>query len=143
MVEADLLIHVVDASAADPEAQMDAVRTVLREIGADEVPELIAFNKADLAGDEAKRLPRPPPRLGGGGGRDRRRHRRPCSRPWATRLRTLSKVVELVVPYDRGDVVAAVHRHGEVLSEAHDADATRLRARLEYPEVHRFAEFLA
>ena len=56
VVEADLLIHVVDASAPDPEAQMDAVRTVLREIGADEVPELVAFNKADLAGEEAKRL---------------------------------------------------------------------------------------
>ncbi len=50
VAEADLLIHVVDASSADPEAQMAAVDTVLREIGADEVPMLVAFNKADLVG---------------------------------------------------------------------------------------------
>jgi GTPase len=141
VVEADLLIHVVDASAPDPEAQMDAVRTVLREIGADEVPELVAFNKVDLAGDEAKRLlDRHPGSVAvsaaTGEGTDA------LLEAAGGALRALSKVVELVVPYDRGDVVAAVHRHGEVLSEAHDADATRLRARLEYPELHRFAEFL-
>ena len=53
--ESDLLVHVVDSAAADPEAQIDAVRTVLAEIGAGEVPELLAFNKADMT-PEAKRL---------------------------------------------------------------------------------------
>ena len=56
VAEADLLVHVVDASAADPDGNIDAVREVLREIGADDVPELLAFNKADLAAGEAKRL---------------------------------------------------------------------------------------
>ena len=57
VAEADLLLHVVDASAPDPVAHMDAVRTVLRDIGADDVPELIIFNKADQADpDHAKRL---------------------------------------------------------------------------------------
>eukprot|EP01041_Mallomonas_annulata_P037422 gene37422-60719_t len=46
--EADFLVHVVDSSAADPEGQIAAVRSVLAEIDADEVPELIVFNKADL-----------------------------------------------------------------------------------------------
>jgi GTP-binding protein HflX len=142
VVEADLLIHVVDASAPDPEAQMDAVRSVLREIGADEVPELVAFNKADLAGEEAKRLlDRHPGSVAvaaaTGEGVDR------LLDAVGDALRTLSKFVAVVGPYDRGDVVAAVHRHGEVLSEVHDADGTRMRARLEYPELHRFAEFLA
>ncbi|MGH9061016.1 MAG: GTPase HflX, partial [Acidimicrobiales bacterium] len=45
--ESDLLVHVVDAAAADPEAQIGAVRQVLSEIGAAEVPELLAFNKVD------------------------------------------------------------------------------------------------
>ncbi len=54
--DADYLIHVVDASAADPIGQIDAVRDVLREISADRVPELLVFNKADLAPLEAKRL---------------------------------------------------------------------------------------
>src|SRR3954470_21345776 len=53
--ESDLLVHVVDASAPDPEQQIDAVRTVLDEIGAAEVPELLAFNKADVTA-EGKRL---------------------------------------------------------------------------------------
>ena len=49
VAEADLLVHVVDASSADPEAQIDAVHTVLGEIQAGDVPELLVFNKADLA----------------------------------------------------------------------------------------------
>jgi GTPase len=141
VVEADLLLHVVDASAPDPEAQMDAVHAVLAEIGAHQVPELVVFNKADLAGSEGKRLL---DRLPGsvlasastGEGIDG------VLAALGTRLRALARVVELVVPYDRGDVVAALHRQGEVLSEEHGAEATRLRARLRSPEIERFAEFL-
>jgi len=55
VAESDLLVHVVDASAADPQAQIDAVHTVLREIDAGDVPELLVFNKLDVAPD-GKRL---------------------------------------------------------------------------------------
>ncbi|HBA95100.1 MAG TPA: GTPase HflX, partial [Acidimicrobiaceae bacterium] len=55
-VDADLLVHVVDASDPDPEGCIAAVRTVLDEIGADRVPELFVFNKADLAPAAAARL---------------------------------------------------------------------------------------
>ena len=48
--QADLLIHVVDASAPDRDEQMAQVERVLAEIGADEVPTLVVFNKVDLAG---------------------------------------------------------------------------------------------
>ena len=53
--EADLILHVVDGSAPDFEGQVDAVRTVLAEIGADGLPELLVVNKADaiLAQDRA------------------------------------------------------------------------------------------
>lgn len=57
------------------------------------------------------------------------------------RLRTLTNVVELVVPYDRGEVVAALHRYGEVLSEDHGDAATRLRVRLDASDLTRFDEF--
>ena len=144
--EADLLIHVVDVSSPDPEAQMQAVRTVLREIHADEVPELVAFNKADNLQPEDKPLV------------DRLMQRYPGSvvvsavtgagidtllESVADRLRALFRVVELAVPYDRGDVVSAIHRHGEVLSETHEPQATRLQARLHQADVGRYAEFLA
>ena len=100
VAEADLLLHVVDVSAADPVAHMDAVRTVLREIDADDVPELVVFNKADRADpDQAKRL----------------LDRYPGSvllsaetgegvegllAAIGDRLREMTNVVELVVPYD-------------------------------------------
>jgi GTPase len=47
-------VHVVDASVADPEGQIARRAQVLDEIGADAVPELLVFNKIDLAPDEAK-----------------------------------------------------------------------------------------
>jgi GTP-binding protein HflX len=51
--------------------------------------------------------------------------------------------VELSIPYGRGDVIAAVHREGEVLVEVHDEQATRVRARLPKHGVSRFREFIA
>jgi GTP-binding protein HflX len=49
VVEADLLLHVLDASAEDVEMREQAVETVLREIGAESRPRLVVLNKADLA----------------------------------------------------------------------------------------------
>ena len=119
VAEADLLVHVVDASAPDPQAQIDAVRTVLAEIDAQRVPELLVFNKADLAGEEATRLAKLHPgsvavsaRTGAGV--------ELLLQAIGDRLRALANVVELVIPYERGDVLAAVHREGEVVSTAHD-----------------------
>ena len=58
------------------------------------------------------------------------------------RLRAVAEVVELVVPYDRGDVLAALHREGEVLSSVHDDAGIRVRARLSRPSVGRLAEYV-
>ena len=150
--ESDLLVHVVDASGRDPDGQIEAVRTVLAEIGADHVPELVVFNKVDrLPGDverdeddermSAKTLLGTHPgslaisALTGEGVTE-------LLEVVAGRLRALETVVELLVPYDRGDVVAALHREGEVLVEAHEDDATRLRARLDGPAASRYREFV-
>ncbi|MDQ3355102.1 MAG: 50S ribosome-binding GTPase, partial [Actinomycetota bacterium] len=141
VAESDLLLHVVDAAGPDPEGQRCAVRSVLDEIGAGDVPELLAFNKVDQAGPEAKRLVEAHPgsvaisALSGEGVHD-------LVLAVGDRLRALEAVVELVIPYERGDVVAAVHREGEVLVEAHEADATRLRARLDQAAVNRFRPYV-
>ncbi len=152
VTESDLLVHVVDASGRDPDGQIEAVRTVLSEIGADHVEELVVFNKVDrLPGDaerdeddervSAKTLLATHPgslaisALGGQGVAE-------MLEVVAGRLRALETVVELVVPYDRGDVVAALHREGEVLVEAHEDAATRLRARLDGPATARYREFI-
>lgn len=139
--EADLLVHVVDASSPDPVAQIDAVRSVLAEIGADGVPELLVFNKADRAPEEAARLAKlhdgsVAVSARTGDGID------DFLRALADRLRALTAVVELLVPYDRGDVLAAVHREGEVVSTAHEADGTRVRARLGADAAGRLDEFV-
>ena len=47
-VHADLLLHVVDAGSADREAQIAAVNGVLKEIGAEAIPQIQVFNKIDL-----------------------------------------------------------------------------------------------
>src|SRR6202020_767174 len=49
VTESDLLVHVVDSTSPDPGAQIEAVRSVLDEIGAGSVPEMLAFNKADMS----------------------------------------------------------------------------------------------
>ncbi len=138
---ADYLIHVVDASAADPEGQILAVRDVLDEIGAAAVPELLVFNKADLAPDEAKLLSVDHPgsvavsAVTGDGIDD-------LLRALADRLRSITAVVELLVPYERGDVLAAIHREGEVVSTTDGASAMRVRARLSDASAGRLSEFV-
>ena len=142
VADVDLLVHVVDAASADPNAHIDAVHTVLAEIGAGDRPELLVWNKADLAAPEivADLVARHPgsiavsARTGTGIAELVGRI--------GERLRALALVVELHVPYDRGDVLATLHREGEVLTEVHDGDATRVQARLSDELAGRLREFI-
>jgi len=138
---ADYLVHVVDGSGPDPDGQIDAVREVLREIGADTVPELLVFNKADLDPTAvAETVNWHPGSVGisarAGTGIDM------FLQTLSDRLRSLSTVVELLVPYERGDVLASVHREGEVVSTTHEETGVRVRARLAEASVGRLAEFV-
>ena len=139
--DADLLVHLVDASAPDPDGNIDAVRQVLAEIGAGDVPELLAFNKSDLDPGEAKRLADVHEgsvalSAVSGDGIDTLLH------AVSDRLRAMTKVVELAIPYDRGDVLAAVHREGEVLVETADEGAMRIRARIDDAALGQFREYV-
>jgi GTP-binding protein HflX len=137
--EADLLLHVVDGSAPEPEAQMEAVRLVLDEIGAADVPELVAVNKADRALSPRRLAERHPgavvvSALTGEGLED-------LLRAIGDALRAADRVVELVVPFDRGDVLAAVHREGEVVGESHGEVATVVHVVLDEAGRARFGQF--
>jgi GTPase len=140
VVDADLLIHIVDASSPEAELQIDAVRSVLRPLGAGQLPELLVANKLDIADPETlvalKAMGAVTVSAATGEGVDDLLER------LAERLRALSAVVELSVPFERGDVLAALHREGEVLVEVHDDRATRVRARLPKGGVDRFRQFL-
>jgi GTP-binding protein HflX len=139
VTESDLLVHVVDSASPDPEAQIEAVRSVLAEIGADEVPELMVFNKADVDSEAARLAGRHPgsvvisARTGAGIPE--------LLTAIGDRIRASARVIELVVPYERGDVLAAVHREGEVLIETHDGEAAHLKVRVDDVGAARFAEF--
>ncbi|MGH8981593.1 MAG: GTPase HflX [Acidimicrobiales bacterium] len=137
---ADLVVHVVDGSAPDPEEQMDAVRQVLDEIGASGVPELLAVNKSDRS-PEAGRLAAS---FEGavclsaktGDGVDA------LVRVVGDRLRMADRIVELAIPWGRGDVLAAVHREGEVVEQHDGDDDTRIHVVLDDAGRARFLEFV-
>jgi GTP-binding protein HflX len=138
---ADFLMHVVDSAAPDPDGQIAAVHTVLGEIGALGVPELLVFNKRDAAPDVAKALVADHEgsvaiSATTGEGIDE------LLQVLGDRLRTLTAVVELLIPYERGDALAAVHREGEVVSTVDVDGGVRVRARLADASLGRLAEFV-
>jgi GTP-binding protein HflX len=141
VVDAELLVHVVDAGAVDPDANMAAVASVLDEIGAGRVPQLLVFNKADVDPDAARRLVAAHPgsvaaSAATGDGVD------DVLRAVGDRLRAVSEPHELVVPFERGDVLAALHREGEVLTEEAGEGGMRVRARLDDAAHRRWSEFV-
>jgi GTP-binding protein HflX len=103
---------------------------VLAEIGAAQIPELLAINKADVAPDEAAGLAAAHPgavaisaRTGEGFG--------DLLTAISDRLRAGTETVELLVPFERGDVLAAAHRLGEVVAEEPGEGGIVVRARLD------------
>jgi len=140
--EADLLVHVVDGSAHDPESQIEAVHGVLAEIEASDVPELLVVNKVDRDRASALRLARMHPdavvasAVTGEGIPE-------LLEAMGARLRRADRVVRLVVPFDRGDVLAAVHREGEVVQETNGEGAVELQVVLDDAGRARFSEFVA
>ena len=134
---ADLLVHVVDASSPSADEQIEAVHEVLREIGADHVPEILVFNKCDVEGSRAHELVARYPGsvyasavtgenvdtvIGAIGD---------C-------LRSSDHIVTLRLPIGRGDLIAAAHREGEVLDKSMTDDFVIMRMVLDDISTARF-----
>ncbi len=136
-----MLVHVVDGSSAHPEHQITAVREVLAEIGADSVPEFIVFNKADMLEDHGASLVE---EYHGSVAVSALQQQGldTLLRRLADRMRAISQVTELLVPFERGDIVASVHREGEVVSIEEADNRLRIRARLSQASVGRLREFV-
>ena len=128
--DADVIVHVVDGSDDVPREQIAAVREVLAEIDAGDVPEIIAINKADIADENvtAEVLRHEPhavlvsARSGVGIGEL-------LAAIDADLPRTLVDV-DVVVPYERGDLLARVYREGDVVSVDHEEHGSHLKARV-------------
>jgi GTP-binding protein HflX len=130
VADADLVLHVVDGAAADPEGQIAAVHAVMAEIDADALPEMIVVNKVDTADPDvvADLVARHPGAVAVSGRRGDGIDALLAA--IGARLRAMVPVYELLIPYDRGELMAALHREGEVLVEVHGEAGTRVRARL-------------
>jgi GTP-binding protein HflX len=130
VADADVILHVVDGSDADPRAQLAAVREVLGEIGARKVPELVVINKADAADPidlEGLRLAEPKSVVvsaATGEGIDK------LLAELDELLPRRQREITVTLPYERGDLVSRAHREGEVLEVRHGADGTELTARV-------------
>ncbi|HEY3738142.1 MAG TPA: GTPase HflX [Jatrophihabitans sp.] len=139
--EADLILHVVDASDPDPEAQIRAVRQVFGEIDALGVPEQLVFNKVDAAARETLlRLRHLAPdaifvsaRTGEGVADLQARIEARMPRPDTT--------VAVLLPYTRGDLVARLHQEAEVLGSEHTETGTLLHARVNPGLAAQLSEF--
>ncbi|MDG9723690.1 MULTISPECIES: GTPase HflX [unclassified Streptomyces] len=141
VAEADLILHVVDGSHPDPEAQIEAVRAVVGEVGGDGVPEVVVINKADAADPRTlERLLAAEPgaiavsaRSGDGIDALRARIEEDLPHPGTE--------IEVLLPYTAGHLVARIHSTGEVLTETHEEDGTRIKANVEARLAAELAEY--
>lgn len=142
VAEADLLLHVVDSTDPEPGGQIAAVREVLSKIDASTIPELLVFNKADeIAPHEEERI------------NNLYQDSVLISAKAETGFNSLLEVVAdhlqlqmltltLEIPYERGDIVAAAHRIGEVIEEKHDDAGTIVEVRIPESAASTFEGFV-
>ncbi|MBW8027985.1 GTPase HflX [Clavibacter michiganensis subsp. michiganensis] len=128
LADSDVLVHVVDASHPDPAAQLATVHEVIAEVDASSIPEIVVFNKSDLASDGDRVVLRGlapqgvfvSARTGEGVEELRRRIAELLPQP------TIE--VDLLVPFEHGEIVAMLHDGAKVLETAYVEEGTRVRA---------------
>jgi len=141
--QSDVIVHVVDASHPDPGAQLATVRDVIGELGARDIPEIVVFNKSDLADDEQRLLIRGLEPTGifvsarTGEGIDELLVR------IAEVLPSPEVELTLLVPYDRGEVISRLHVQGRVISTDYREDGTLVKALVHPARVSDLQEFVA
>lgn len=128
VADADVIVHVVDGSHTDPVAQLATVRDVMGDVGARSTREIIVFNKADLVDEDSRLVLRglEPSAVftssRTGEGIDELREVIEAALPLP------AVEITAVVPYDRGDLVSAIHESGHLISATHEATGTAIHA---------------
>ncbi len=143
VAEADLLVHVVDASYPVRDRQIEAVEQVLEEIGAAGCPMIIALNKVDLLPAEAAAdlnglaatLPSARVSALTGTGID------DLLRCISSALQAQFVALDVLIPYDRGDLVALLHQYGTIEYESYEECGTHLRGHIPTNHSGQFASF--
>ena len=131
VADADVIVHVVDGSHSDPFEQIRAVRQVIQEVGGEQIPEIIAINKVDIADPHVvMEILRKEPnsfafsvRTGFGVAALVQAIESSLPRP------TIE--IKAVIPYNRGDLIHAIHEQGEIFSEEYVEAGTAIHARVD------------
>lgn len=138
---ADLILHVVDASSSEREAQIQSVEDVLGQIGAQEIKRVEVFNKIDLLdSDEREALANRHPdavcvsALTGDGMED-------LVKRIAAVASAHDELIRVLVPYDRGDLVSTAHERAQIVFEEHCEDGTRIDMQIGKAYASMFEKF--
>ncbi|HVU06997.1 MAG TPA: GTPase HflX [Verrucomicrobiae bacterium] len=147
VVQADLLLHVVDISHPQAEEQIAAVNSVLNEIGAGEKSTIMVFNKVDKLAEN-----------GANGGLNRLREKFPHAieisaktgdgvqhllAEIGTQLRPVREFLELKIPHERSEIIARLHQVGQIVERRYNGKTAKFKARIP-PHLHdEFAPFIA
>jgi GTPase len=143
VVEADLLIHVVDASHPNAAEQIRAVNEVLTEIGAQEKPTLMVFNKVDKEGTSelASLFCQQFPKAVAVSAR-RREGFEALFAELGAMLKPIRDFVELRVPHVEQRVIARLHASSQIVEQDYGGDLVRFRARIPPSVRHEFERFV-
>ncbi|MEK8132511.1 GTPase HflX [Paenibacillus filicis] len=136
--EADLLIHVVDASNPEHEQQIAVTEDTLRQLGADHIPMIYAYNKADLTDHEFPQVV------------DERLY---LSARLGRGIKELTVMIgdrifedyvqcEVIIPYDQGRLVAYFNEHAHVRATSYEENGTRLELECRTADLERYKENL-
>jgi len=140
--QSDVIVHVVDASHPDPGSQLATVRDVIGEVGARDIPEIVVFNKSDLADEDQRLVIRGleptgifvSARTGEG------------IEELLERIDSLLPAPEieltLLVPYDRGEVISRLHVQGRVISTDYQEEGTLVKAFVHPSRISSVQEFV-
>jgi GTP-binding protein HflX len=143
VVQADLLLHVVDVSHPQADEQIAAVNSVLHELGAGDKPTLMVFNKVDQlnGGNTLTRLHELYPNSVAisartGQGMDE------LLAEISTQIRPERELVDLKIPHEEAALIARLHKVGQVLERKYLTKVAKFKARIP-PQYHtEFAAFI-
>lgn len=135
--DADLLLHVVDVSNEEYRYMMDITSKTLEQIGVEDVPTLYVFNKSDLADRDYPVYKDDQLWISAKEGAGIRE----LVEQIKQRIFTDYQTVQLVIPFDQGDIVSYLNMHANVLETEYEETGTRIKVEVSSKDAARLAQF--